>query len=824
MNTAIQILQDTLNGLTEVNTSSAQIHAYITHSSDPSRILPFQRAIDSYKERRDLDFCGHLRQCLLYMQGDLEISDAVLRIIEPHRQRFQFLFHQVNGKNKVNIEKIAMKDYSDLSSCFVLKKPKERQISIGDGELLRNYGYHSFLSLKQKLLMYLIKNQEKNETILACLPTGGGKSLAWELPVLSGRMQGMAIVVVPTIALAKDQEARSQSSFKDSFHTGKAVAYYGKLDDVKKNSILDEISSGQISILYISPEALLQEKFKKTVLEAGRNGLIGLLVVDEAHLVVQWGRHFRPEFQLLSNLQKQLQTISPSGLRTLLLSATLTEEDSSVLKALFSSDFLTEFRGDELRAEPVFFTHECSSTAERLQLVERLVDVSPRPVIVYVATPGQAEQYYQMLKGSGYHNCRSFTGETHDAEKSKLVDLWRNNEIDIMIATSAFGMGVDKPDIRTIITAYIPESISRFYQEVGRAGRDGYASLNYWLPFYEEDKAIIHHLTKSAILTTEVLADRWISLLKAGAHDTPDEVWLDMYHAPDYLAHTITGEKNKNWNIDVVLFLFRCGLIHILDSVSKAKDDYRIKVRLLDIPVLENRDALISQIDSYRIKERQEIDGSMEHVREMICNHEQYCYSDYIIQDFPYSVPQCSGCPGCRAGLTEAYYQESVPEIISNKNTFYHKRLRISDDLFSSYLSLRKEIHLVNNKTMKPDDYITCIAKMVNYGINIIIYPPNLAPTAIIERLRGVKAYNYLLCSLDEAESLPQSLLDGSCVLFYTAEDSYNKRLYSFGEKYLRINTSRQVVHVAPGNQYIDVRKKALREIVDCSVMLSAIQ
>ncbi len=823
MKTAIRILQDTLMGSIEVNTASAQIHTHVAHSNEPSLVLPFQRAIDSYKERKNLDFCGHLRQCLLYMRGDLEISDDVLRIIEPYRKLFQFLFHQVDGQNKVNIERAIMKEYPDLSSSFVMKKPKEKQYAIGDGELLRNYGYHSFLSLKQKILMYLIKNQEENETILACLPTGGGKSLAWELPALSGRLQGMAIVVVPTVALAKDQEARSTIAFEDPFNTGKAVAYYGSLSEEEKHEILEDVSSGQISILYISPEALLQEKFKNVVLQASKNGLIGMLVIDEAHLVVQWGRHFRPEFQLLSNLQKQLQSVSPIGLRTLLLSATLTEEDSTVLKNLFASDFLTEFRGDELRAEPIFYTHECAGTDERFQIVERLVAVSPRPIIVYVTTPEQAEQYYRMLKNCGYHNCRSFSGETRDSEKTKYIDLWRGNEIDIMIATSAFGMGVDKPDIRTIITAYIPESISRFYQEVGRAGRDGYTSLNYWLPFYEEDKAIVHHLTKSAILTTEVIADRWISLLRAGKHGAPDEIWLDMYQAPSYLSHTITGEKNKNWNIDVVLFLSRCGLIEILDTVSKAKDDYRIKTRLLDIPILENRTALITRIDSFRVEERQGIDVSMEHVREMVSNYEQYCYSDYFIQDFPYSTPQCSGCPGCRAGLTEAYYQDSVPEIVSNKNMLFHKQFRSSEDLFSSYLALRREIHLVNDKKLKEEDFLTCIAKLVNYGINIIVLPPDIKPVHVVERLRGVKAYNYLLFSLDDVEILPQWLLDGTCSLFYTTDPVYNKRLYSFGEKYLRVNDSRQVIHIAPSNQYIDVRQKALREAVDCSVMLSSI-
>ena len=299
-------------------------------------------------------------------------------------------------------------------------------------------------------------------------PTGGGKSLSWELPVISGQLHGkMAIVVVPTVALATDHELASAKVFSDPFSdSGHPVAYYGDLTKDQKQSIIDDIEAGMIPILYISPEALLHERFKAAVLKAAQKGFVGMLVVDEAHLIVQWGIRFRPEFQLLSAFRDQIVQVSPDGIQTLLLSATLTDADTDIIKKVFHSEIFTEFRGDTLREEPSFYLKICSSSENRINALIHLVDLVPRPLIIYTAIPAQAKECFNELRNRGYNNIAVFTGETEGSLREELVRKWRENEIDIMVATSAFGMGVDKADVRTIITAYIPESISRFYQEV----------------------------------------------------------------------------------------------------------------------------------------------------------------------------------------------------------------------------------------------------------------------------------------------------------------------------------------------------------------------
>ena len=140
-----------------------------------------------------------------------------------------------------------LENYSDLSARYEFRLRKSSDYSLGDGKLYSNFGYTKYLTLTQKLLMYMIANMCTNETLLACLPTGGGKSLSWELPALSGQVSGMAIVVVPTIALACDHEKSSQQAFNNSFEApGKVLAYHSNLDYFKKEALLKDIREGKV--------------------------------------------------------------------------------------------------------------------------------------------------------------------------------------------------------------------------------------------------------------------------------------------------------------------------------------------------------------------------------------------------------------------------------------------------------------------------------------------------------------------------------------------------------------------------------------------------
>lgn len=383
-----------------------------------SYCTPFYRTLMSIRQKSEMDFCGNLRQCLLYSPGSLQVGQIVRAVLKRNENIFGF---DIGSGGYIGIKASILKDYSDLDFNYRFCNRKTSDYSMADGALYRAFGYTDYLSVAQKLMLYAIKNMKDDETLLACLPTGGGKSLAWELPVLTDRFPGMAIVVVPTVSLAQDHEISSLAAFKS--RDDKPVSYYGDMKDADRARILSEIRSGSVPILYISPEALLGKKFQEAVMEAAENGYVGMLVIDEAHLIAQWGIRFRPEFQLLTSFRNKLQKASVNGLRTILLSATLNDADTEAIKKVFHCDNFTEYRADELRPEPEFYLHVCKSAQERFSILPRVIAAAPKPIILYAAIPEQAQTYYDALYETGYRRIGIYTGETDSKDRKTLYEL-----------------------------------------------------------------------------------------------------------------------------------------------------------------------------------------------------------------------------------------------------------------------------------------------------------------------------------------------------------------------------------------------------------------
>ncbi len=416
------------------------------------------------------------------------------------------------------------------------------------------------------------------DTLIVNLPTGSGKSLVGHAPALINRQEGhLTLFVVPTVALAIDQAQQIEPHLmrQGANHQRWPLAWYGGLSISERSEIRQRMLNGTQRILFTSPEALTTSLLR-TVFEVARNGMLRYLVIDEAHLVTQWGDEFRPAFQTLAGLRNSL--LRESGIlpfRTLLLSATFTPETIETLANLFGPPERVQMvAAVHLRPEPQYWWYKAASADEKRARVLEALRHAPRPFILYVTTRHDARDWYNTLKSTGYQRIRLFDGQTQDDERKAIIDAWRANQIDGVVATSAFGVGIDKQDIRTIIHATIPETLDRFYQEVGRGGRDGKPSVSL-LVYDDSDWSIPKSMATPSIISNELGFARWRALYDTRSDDRGDGCFSVNLEA---VRSGLTGSNDENvrWNMRTLLLMSRAGFLNLElepNSLGDIEDD-----------------------------------------------------------------------------------------------------------------------------------------------------------------------------------------------------------------------------------------------------------
>ena len=314
---------------------------------------------------------------------------------------------------------------------------------------------------------------------------------------------------MPTISLAIDQ-CRAAKKRVQSGSVDQEIFYYSSGEN--SAPIIKAIDDKTARLLFISPEALLNNNdFVKAIAKANKNKYLKNIVIDEAHIVVDWGDFFRIDYQCLESWRNKILLSNPA-IRTILLSATFEKQSVSLLKQFFGKDNKwIEIRCDELRHEPRFVLVDSKDETEKNTRIVELVRKLPHPMILYVARPSDAEEYRKLLKKNGIHNVKTFTGETPNAKRRALIEEWVDDSFEIMVATSAFGIGVDKPDVRTVIHAYLPSNPNEYYQELGRGGRDGLPCLSV-MCITNNDLQVSFQRINKRVMTTEKIIGRWISL------------------------------------------------------------------------------------------------------------------------------------------------------------------------------------------------------------------------------------------------------------------------------------------------------------------------
>ncbi|KAF2341994.1 DNA helicase RecQ [Flavobacterium tistrianum] len=320
-------------------------------------------------------------------------------------------------------------------------------------ELKKYFGFSQFKGLQEQVITSIL--DEKNTFVI--MPTGGGKSLCYQLPALI--QEGTAIVVSPLIALMKNQvdAIRSLSSENGIAHVLNSSLTKTEIAQVKK-----DISSGLTKLLYVAPESLTKEEYVAFL----QSVPISFVAIDEAHCISEWGHDFRPEYRNLRNIIKQLGKVPIIG-----LTATATPKvQEDILKNLDMADantFKASFNRPNLYYEVRTKTKNIES-----DIIRFIKQHKGKSGIIYCLSRKKVESIAEVLQVNGISAVPYHAGL--DAKtRAKHQDMFLMEDVDVVVATIAFGMGIDKPDVRFVIHHDIPKSLESYYQETGRAGRDG---------------------------------------------------------------------------------------------------------------------------------------------------------------------------------------------------------------------------------------------------------------------------------------------------------------------------------------------------------------
>ena len=476
-------------------------------------------------------------------------------------------------------------------------------------------GYMDYSCPGQSEAVRAVFLMKPGSTLIVNLPTGSGKSLVGHAPTLVNKEEGhLTIFVVPTTALAIDQASHMENYFKlDPSHQKPwPLAWYSGVSKSDRAEIYRRIESGKQRILFTSPEALATSLLK-IIFKVANAGMLDYLVIDEAHIVTQWGDEFRPEFQLLSGIRNSLLRLrNGKNLKTLLMSATLTPETTETLVDLFGPrENVQMISAVHLRPEPQYWFSMSRDREEKVNRICEALRYVPRPFILYVTERKDADDWISILSKIGIKRVRKFDGKTNEKDRQEIILNWMDNKLDGIVATSAFGLGMDKADVRTIIHATIPETLDRFYQEVGRGGRDGKVSIS--LLIYEKtDWNTARKMSEPKIISQEIGIKRWGALYNNAVKCSKDSEVIKLNIEALRGSLINSNEKNVKWNYRTLNLMCRAKLIQLelepnsdseevdrSDSESFIVSVINVRVRLLrgdhlDPNIWEDEDGVIS--------------------------------------------------------------------------------------------------------------------------------------------------------------------------------------------------------------------------------------
>lgn len=758
----------------------------------------------SGRASKDVFLCS-LRNYLLVFQNEIAVPEGLI----PTENEYGILCN-AEGKYYANLELPNYVDSFFVDQAFQRKKvsgdtEKQKDIFYGNNAYIYSLTqYKEFKSLEQKLAVFGALNTPEGYTTLVSLPTGGGKSLITQ--TMAYQQQGLTIVIVPTVSLAIDQVRNAKNNIKHNADN-EIFCYYSGIELERKNALKNAIKNETARLLFISPEALIRNtEFVSMINEANAKKYLKNLIIDEAHIVIEWGDFFRVDYQCLEPWRNELLAIN-SQLRTVLLSATYTKVAVVKLKQMFAStDKWIEVRCDALRKEPRYLLVKAKSYLDKKHKMVELVKKLPHPMVVYINSPKEAEEIKKELIAVGLDNLETFTGNTKSAEREKIIKDWTDNKIDLIIATSAFGVGVDKGDVRTILHLYIPDTPNQYYQELGRGGRDGLVSLSVMCinPVDDIDSA---YGRMNVVLKPETIWKRWVYMYKS-----PKTSWfkgmitIDTSVKPKEGVNDDGNALDIQWNVYVILLLRRHNLISIKSMVYDAdKESYKIRIDILEDALRSESLDVPQIITDIRDRESAGFEKEIKRIKNAIDFSERICWSEMFYSTYDKVSMYCGGC--AKHKYPEMMEEGKFPLLLPVKEP----KKTISAEL-NKLCQGENEVLVIGEE----DDY-SLMNRYISAGASIIVVEDTSIESDFDLILNMNKQSNVMILGIKEYRDLCSQgsayYISGGVIAVYNSDADKAYEFCSTLRKYK--NTDMRLIHVVKEDYYVQKVQKPISAMVE---------
>ncbi|MEZ4906561.1 MAG: ATP-dependent DNA helicase RecQ [Saprospiraceae bacterium] len=418
-------------------------------------------------------------------------------------------------------------------------------ISNAVGILNQYWGFDTFYSEQEKIILSIL---EGNNTI-CLMPTGGGKSLCFQVPALY--FDGVCIVVSPLLALIDDQVFRLKS------HSIPAEGLHSGMSQKEQNKVISRILDKELKLLYISPERLQSDKFRDIL----KNIEISFVAVDESHCISQWGYDFRPEYRMIHNIKNIFPDIQMAA-----FTASANKQVLNDIREYLDIGSHNLFRSSFLKSNIIF---SIIKSGNKMKILLKLLDEFSGSGIIYMRSRLGTEKISEKLNNAGYIS-RFYHAGLSSKERQQIQTDWLRDEFDIIVSTTAFGMGIDKPNVRFVIHFDLPTSMEEYYQEAGRAGRDKLQS-HAVIIYNERDIVSMKSRDLDNFPTYAELKQTLLNLIKY--IDKNMEISLDFFDIDDFTSVNNIG-KLKTYN--AIIELERYGIVDL--NINPKERESTIKV------------------------------------------------------------------------------------------------------------------------------------------------------------------------------------------------------------------------------------------------------